>query len=168
MRGQTTIVLIVLVLIIFAGIAIFLLGVAGTVSQVEYTNMYVHNTVLTVLRTNTGYQDTNCRLVSDLLGCAFFQPTYSCGGGPNCRDLATATIEGYMERLEMIRKSYRYLFVVEPEAFIVRTEAGEPFKLMFGDESLEAARIEKLTATQTIQRSGHLLKVKLIVAKRSE
>lgn len=157
-------ILIVLVLIIFAGIAVFLFTFARTVSQEEYMNIYVHNLLLTTLRTDTGYTDANCKLVSDTLACAFLHPAHRCGGtGPACLDLANQTVTEYLNKSENVRKNYRYLLIVESETW--GGEAG-PYRLEIGDKALETERVTKISANEVIQREGAILGVRLIMAKR--
>ncbi len=165
-KGQTAMIMIVLVMIIFAGIGIFLLTVAQTVSQVEYMNTYVHSLLIAMLKTDTGYLESSCKQVSDLLGCSFFESGWRCAGnGPPCFDLANQTITEYMQAFDEIKPGYRYLFLVEPEGFVALGPDGKPLKIRIGDASLETARIEKLTADERIQRTEGNLKVKLIMAR---
>ena len=166
-KGQTGMILIVLVVIIFAGIAIFLFSLARTVSQEEYMNIYVHNLLLTTMRTDTGFTDPDCKLVSDTLACASLTPTHLCGGtGPNCFDLANQSVTEYMNKFGTVRKNYRYLLIVGSGG-LTTTETGAPI-LKIGDQDLETARVTKITANEVIQREGYILGVTLIVAKRTE
>lgn len=167
-KGQTAMIMIVLVMIIFAGIGIFLLSVARTVSQVEYINLYVHSLLISTLRADTGYVESSCKQVSDLLGCSFFEGGWRCGGsGPTCYELANSTIAGYVQAFDEIKPGYRYLFLVEPEGFIALGPDGKPLKIRIGDDALETEKIEKLTADERIQRREGSLKVKLIMAKKA-
>jgi hypothetical protein len=162
-KAQTTIVLILLLIIIFGGVVLFLLSFAQTVSRVEYTNMYVHNLLLSTLRTNTPYfTDTDCTLVSDTVHCAYYKPSWHCGRGEyTCFDVANNSITSYMKQFEDFMKNYRYLFLVEPETTIVREDV-----ILIGDTSLEDEQIEKIVANERIQKGLQILNVQLIVAKR--
>lgn len=162
-KGQTTIVLIVLLIVIFGGIVLFLLSFAQSISRVEQTNLYVHNLLLSTLRTNTPhYTDPDCFLVSDLVHCAYYKPSWICGNGyRNCFDEANTTIAGYMAQFEEFNKNYRYLFLVEPETSIIREE-----EILIGDASLAEERTEKIVANERIQKGMNILNVRLIVAKR--
>ena len=164
-KGQTGLILMVLLVIIFAGIAIFLFTLARTVSQEEYMNIYVHNLLLAIMRTDTGYTDAECKLISDLLACAALTPTHLCGGtGPDCLSLANQTITEYMNRFGTVRKNYRYLLIVGSGGF-VPTQTGRPL-LEIGDKELATARISKITANEVVQREGYILEVSLIIARR--
>ena len=84
-KAQTNMILIILVIVVFGGLVLFLLSFARTVSQDEYMNLYAHNLLVSVLRTDTGYTDIDCKLTSDVIRCGFFSSDYRCGEqGPNC------------------------------------------------------------------------------------
>ena len=166
-KGQTAMIMIVLVMLIFFGIGFFLLSVASTVSQVSYMNMYVHSLLISVLKADTGYLEANCKHVSDLLGCSFFQGGWRCGGnGPTCYQLANQSIYEYIQSFDEIKGGYNYLFLVEAEGFTALDEYGRAIQIKVGDESLETARVEKLTADERIQRTEGTLNVKLIMARQ--
>jgi len=153
--GQSMVIMIVFVIMIFGGLAVFLLSISQTVSQKEYHNLYVHNLLLSVMRTDTGYTDPNCKLVSDTLGCAFTQSTeYKCGGsGEPCIELANGTLTNYMDRFELVKKNFRYLFIAKPETGVrIDPETGEPLVVRIGDKSLETARIDKLKTVYIIPK----------------
>ncbi len=163
MKAQTTMVLIFLVLLLFAGTAIFLLTFAKNINQTDYMNFYVHNLLLTLMRSDTGYGDPNCKLVSDALSCAFFSPDYVCGGGyaagavgsgsPTCLQLANVTATSYIEMFGMVKKSYRYLLTVEPQGFTVLGQDGEPFKISIGDNDVATGRQTKYTANEQMRKA---------------
>ena len=167
-KAQTSALLIVIVLIIFGSIAAFVLNITRTLDFDEYTNVYVNNLLLAVLRTDTGYTEPECRLVSDLLTCAYFTPNYQCGGdGPQCLNLANETITGHMSQFELVRKNYRYLFAIKPQGFVSETSIniGDP-QLDCDPANRNCPRIEKFSATGIIQRGSYVLKAQLIVAKK--
>ena len=156
LRGQTTMVLILLVILLFAGTAIFLLTFAKTVSQNDYMNLYAHNLLLSLMRSDTGYTDPNCKLVSDALACAFFSPDYLCGKGSeavSCLSLANRTATDYIERFSMIKKSYRYLLIVEPQGFTVLGPDGLPFKISIGDAGVALGRQTKYSANEQMRKA---------------
>jgi hypothetical protein len=167
MKSQISIILIVLIIIIFIGVTLFLLSFAETISQREYMNLYVHNLLLSVMRTDTGYIGSDCKLVSDLIACAFFKPTFICGNY-TCLELANQTIYDYMSEFELIKKNYRYLFTVTAPGYVPELE-GEQIKLEFGDPELKG-RIEKITANYYIEKvfgtTQYILKAQLIIAKK--
>ncbi len=173
MRAQTSMILIVIMIIIFGGIALFLFSFAKTISSTEYTNLYAHNLLLAIMRTDTGHSDTNCRLMSDTIASAFLTPTWTCGNsGRNYLSIANDTISEYMDpEFGLIREGFRYLFIAEPESFrSISPETGEPFKIKIGDLSLEEARVEKLVANERIQKvtetGQYVIKVQLIIARK--
>jgi hypothetical protein len=170
-KGQTTMVLIMLVILLFAGTAIFLLTFAKSISQTDYMNLYVHSLLLTLMRSDTGYTDPNCKLFSDVLSCAFFSPEYVCSqNGPSCLELANRTATGYIERFSTIKKSYRYLLVVEPQGFNVLGPDGEPFKINIGDLGVAAGRQTKYTANEQMRKATstgvYNLNARLIIMTR--
>ncbi len=153
--GQTNMILIVILLLMFIVLALFLLSLARPVSQEDYMKLYVNNLLLSVMRTDTGFSDSNCRLISDATACAFILPDWRCGdSGLTCLELANDSLSDYMGSYELISKNYRYLFVITSEGFISRTgyEQGEGMRLVIGDQSLESAS-SKRTSTYVIQKS---------------
>lgn len=168
-KGQTTIVMIVIVLLVFGGIVTFLLTLAGTVSQREYMNLYVHNLLLTTLRADTGYLDPNCRTMSDTLACSFLQPGWVCeGSGTSCRALAESLLASHFSSFETVRKNYLYLFTVEPESFTARDpETGEPMAIEVGTLDPEARR-ETIAASERIVKEGEIFKVQLRMAASAQ
>ena len=170
MKAQTSLILIVLLLVIMAGVAVFLLGFAQTVSQKDYFNLYTHNLLLSVMRTDTGFTDNNCKLVSDLISCTFFFTDWICGNsGRTCYEIANETVSDYISNFELIKKNFRYLFLVEPEGFTAR--GPNPLVFEVGDKGLKTEKIEKFTANERILRvtttgQQYFLKVQLILAKR--
>jgi len=172
-KAQSSMLLIVIVIMIFAGMAVFLLGLASTVGGNEFTALYVNNLLLSVMRTDTGYTDSKCKLVSDLVFCAYFTPEWQCGPGvPNCLDLANNTITNYMAIFGDATKHMKYLFTVTP-AFVVRDPSGEPISLDIGDNSLKKSRTESmklyshpLVISKSVGSNQYTLKIQLIISKK--
>jgi hypothetical protein len=172
-KAQTSIILLVLVVIIFAALVTFLLSFAQTVSQEKYLDLYVNNLMLSIMKTDTGYSDSNCKLMSDATACAFILPDWRCGGsGMTCLELANKSLSEYMDAFELISKNYRYLFTVTTYGFIVRTdiEQGEGMQLRFGDSELEDYKGKKRVANYVIQKTlagtQYNLRVKLYIARK--
>jgi hypothetical protein len=173
-KGQVTMFLIVLVILLFAGTAIFLLSFAKTVSQSDYLNLYTHNLLLSVMRADTGHiTDPNCKLVSDAITCAFFSPTMVCRGGSiTCAELANQTVADYIERFSLVKKSYRYLLTVEPQGFTALDQGtGEPVKMVIGDPAVAGLRNQsKYTANEQLGRATTTgvfnLNVRLTIASK--
>jgi hypothetical protein len=170
-KGQTSMILIVLLLVIFAALAVFLMSMVRTVSQDEYMNLYVNNLMLSIMRADTGYSDSNCKLISDTVFCAFTSSSWPCGdSGMTCLDFANRSLGDYMDTFELISKNYRYLFEITTYEYCFMDEEG-CMMLRFGDESLKdytGGRIK--TANYAIQKSMEgnplNLKVRLYVARR--
>jgi hypothetical protein len=174
MKAQTSMILIVLMLLIFAAVGVFLLSYASTVSQEDYMDLYVNNLMISLMKTDTGYSDSNCKQLSDTVACAFVLPDWRCGtSGMSCLELANSSISEYMDAFELISKNYRYLFTVETHDFIARTgsEQGEGLSLSFGDASLRNYAGKKRTSNLAIQKtlagSQYNLKLRLFIARKT-
>lgn len=173
LKAQSSMLLIVIVIMIFVAMVVFLLGIASTISNNDFTALYVNNLLLSVMRTDTGYTDSKCKLVSDLVFCAYFTPEWQCGPGvPNCLELANRTIAGYMDMFGNQTKSMKYLFTVSP-AFIARDVSGEPITLDLGDRSLKTSKTDTLklysqplVVSKTVGSNQYTLKIQLIVSKK--
>lgn len=167
--GQTTIIVIVLMIIIFGGMAIFLLSLAKTVSQSEYINMYTNNLLSSVLKTDTGYTSPSCRTVSDLLSCSFLSPNHVCDNGQDCFSLANQKVEFYMTKFGDIKQNFRYLLIVEPEGFVSLQDGNTPYTVEIGNISLKDEKTEKIIANQRIQKmlggNPYMINIRLIVSK---
>ncbi|RLI96665.1 MAG: hypothetical protein DRO99_04075 [Candidatus Aenigmatarchaeota archaeon] len=176
-KGQTSVILILFIIVIFGGLAVFLLTFAKTFGQPEYMNLYTHNLLLSVMRTDTGYTDSRCRLVSDTMSCAFFESDWRCGGnGPRCRSLINTTITGYISEFELIQKSYRYLLIAKPEYLsggeVINPVTNQPLRIKIGDLSLEEERVNKIVANEQIQKTTSsgpiIIKVQLILSQKKD
>jgi len=177
MKAQSSMILIILVIIIFGGLAVFLLGFAKTFSQPEYTNLYVHNLLLSVMRADTGYTDSKCKLLSDTLSCAFFESDWKCGGdGPTCLRHVNDTIQQYIGSFELIQKSYKYLFIAKPEYMtggeVIHPLTNEPMRIKIGDLSLEKVRVQKIVANEQVQKTTlwgpMIIRAQLIVSQKKD
>jgi hypothetical protein len=167
-KAQTSMILIVLLLVVFAALAVFLLSMARTVSHEEYMDLYVNNLLLSIMRTDTGYGTSDCKLMSDVLACAFATPSHLCGG-MSCLDFANGSLTEYTETFGEIAASYSYLF--EAETYGCWSVTGEECTvLMFGDESLKGYRSKRTSNPYVIQKSmggnQYNLKVKLYLARK--
>lgn len=169
-KAQSSMILLVLVIVIFAAVAVFLFSLAETVSPKQYMNMYTSNLLLSILRADTGSNDPECKYVSDLISCAYFQPSnYRCSGSTiTCRELAESQIDFYMSKYAETQQSFRYLLTVSPKGFIARDPEGQAFKLEFGDLTLKEDDVQVWAANQLIQKvSGateHYLTVNLLIS----
>jgi hypothetical protein len=164
-------ILLIIVLAIFVGMIVFLLNLASTVKNEEFTSLYANNLLLSVMRTDTGYTDAKCKLVSDLVFCAYFTPEWVCGdSGNKCLDLANDTIRDYMALFGNETKFVKYLFTVRPE-FAALDPSGDVISLDFGDASLKRSKesykiySHPLVVSKTFGNNQYTLKMQLIVAK---
>jgi len=166
--GQTTMVMIILIIVVFIGMVTFLLSFAKTVQQSEYINMYTNNLLSTIMKTDTGFLDSNCRTVSDLLSCSFLSPTYVCGGIKDCSSLADEKVNEYMSRFEFIKEGFDHLIIVESEGFS-SISSGSVKNVEIGELSLKDSKRDKIVANSRITGifAGDIynLNVRLIVSK---
>jgi hypothetical protein len=153
----------------FVGIVLIFLSFLGEKESKDYINLYAHNVLLSILRSDTGYLDEGCKLVSDTLACSFSLSPWKCGDVIPCETLARQTVTKYLQEYEKIRKNYRYLFIVEPDKRII-SYGMKKMTIKIGDESLEDEKIEKIVVNEKIQKIEHgsqkLLNVRLILAKK--
>ena len=163
--GQTSMILLVLVVIIFAALVIFLLSLAETVSPKEYMNTYTQSLLLSLLRSDTGSHDPECKYLSDAVSCAFFQPSsYQCAGlDMTCRELVETRIDYYMSRYAERQGNLRYRLSVTSSGFLSRGDDGEVYVIEFGDPGLATEKVQKWSANQLIQRVSGLSEYYLTV-----
>ena len=168
-KAQTTMVLLVMVVIIFGGLFLFLLSFASTLAPpAEYENLYTHNILLNMLRTDTGYLEDDCKTISDLFMCTFTTDMVCGNSGRTCSDILSELVPYYLGRFEEYRPGRAYLFVAEsgsPNWRPLGTD-GKPMRIAVGNESLEKARIEKISANQRIQKGSYILNVRVITSKK--
>jgi hypothetical protein len=169
-KGQTTMVFMILIIIIFVGMGVFLLSLAKNVSQSEYINLYTHNLLSSILKTETGFSMPPCRTVSDLLACSFLSPSYMCGS-EDCFTLANSTVNEYVSQFGFIKEGFNYLFIVKPSGFTASLEEDvRPHTVKIGELSLERKKTEKFTANERIQmvlgENPYFLDIRLIIARK--
>lgn len=166
-RGQTTLVFIVVIILVFAGMGAFLLSLAKTVSQSEYLALYTHRLLSSLLRKDTGYTEASCRTTADLLACSFLTPTYTCGT-QSCESLARQEVTSSLAEFSIIREGFRTLLTVEPEGF-TPLPGGSPISVAIGDPALQTERTGKITASERIQKvfggNPYRLTIRLTIAK---
>ncbi len=170
LRAQSSMILIIIVLMMFVAIAVFLLQVASTVSNQEYTVLYANSLLLTVMRTDTGYTDSRCKLVSDLVVCACFTPTWRCGD-IECAQLANETLAGYMDVFGNQTTHLKYLFTSTSQAHCIDSE-GNSMALEIGDKTLKKSRETfkvfsyPLTIPKTFDYNSYIMTMQLIIANK--
>jgi hypothetical protein len=159
-KAQTSIVMILMVLVIFAGLAIFLLSMAQNVAQEDYMNIYAHNTLLSLLRTDTG-EGSDCKYVSDVVTCAAYG--MDCESGADCGTLSTSKIDSYMVALNTIKSTYSW--------YIGVYDKDDTTLLGYGDEALLTEKTKKWSASETVYkrlgRSDQNFIIRIILAKPS-
>ena len=160
---------IVFFVVIFLGATMFLFMISRTVdtiSQDEYMNMYTNNLLITLLRTDTGFESQECKTMSDI---AFYGLLYKdscrsrCGLPVDCLDFLREKINNvYLSsdasKLSFNRIEYNYLLTF--------SIGGSSSKESFGDESLNVVKKQKWSAEANQLKMGSMgLNAKLIVAK---
>lgn len=166
-KAQTSLIMILMVIIIFVGSAVFLISFAGDISQTEYINLYAHNLLASVLKTDTGLTDPQCRTMADVLTCSFVSPSHICGA-KDCYTLADERLNDTMNEFSLIKRSFRYLFVVEPQGFVALSQ-GQQRIVELGDASLLNAKTDTFVANQRAQQilggQAYILNFRLVIAK---
>lgn len=156
MAGQTSMLLIVLVIVIFMVIGVFLLISSIKPVNNEYYNLYAHNLILSVLRRNTGYGGY-CDTISSTISCAYMTPYRNCGGF-ECRNLSSQIVPELMERL--IKPTMDYCMIIEPE----NGTYGD--QLMYGPRCDAIANKKSVwTANEKILQYGANLNIRVIIAE---
>jgi hypothetical protein len=166
-KAQTNMIILVILLLVFIGIASILFSLSGKVSQEDYLSLYAHNLMLSVMRTDTGYTDSDCKTISDTMFCAFTLTNKPCGSsGLTCYEVANQSLTEYIKAFKTISKNYRYLFEVTP-VFCSRGEEGCRH-MEFGDKEVLNLG-NKRTANSAIQKSmagkPYNIKVRLYMAR---
>jgi len=168
-KAQTTIILMFMVVLIFGMLFVFLFSFAESVSSQEHMEKYTYNLLLSLVRTDTGFTDDNCKTISDSIHCALLQPTVTCDQSTiKCQDLANDRITYYIDSFESIKQSYRYFFKVEPQGFIPRDSQNNQIKIEIGDPTVEDAddKIQvSYTIAKTLGTQQFILKAILILAR---
>ncbi len=146
--GQTTLILMVFVLIIFLGIVIVLLSFARTIAPTEYLNIYTHNLLVSALRADASgpdcpncWQDTNCKTIADLIRCSAQSPGYFCRGtSRSCADLAKDKLNYAFGQYEQA-KNWTWLILIRAEGFI---PVGGAYQFMPAEDEILASGDEEL------------------------
>ena len=154
--GQTSMILIVLIIIVFMAIGIFLLISSIKPVNDDYYNLYAHNLLLSVLRRNTGYSGY-CDTISSTVSCAYMTSYRTCGG-VECRNLSYEIVPALIERV--IKPTFDYCMMVEPE------------NGTYGDQLLYGPRCDvvinkavRWTANEKILQYGANLNIKMVIAE---
>ena len=155
-KGQTSMMLIVLAIIIFIILGVFLLISSLRPVNSEYYNLYAHNLLLSALRRNTGYGGY-CETVSSTISCAYMTSYRNCGG-VECRALSEEIVPQLIESL--ISPNLDYCLIVEPE----NMTSGE--QILYGPKCSEVtAKKQMWTANEKILQYGANLNMKMIITE---
>jgi hypothetical protein len=167
--GQSSMLLIIIVLAMFIVIALFLLQAANKVSSQGFTQEYADGLLQSIMRTDTGYTNEKCRTVADLVACACFSSDFPCGSVA-CGTLANQTLTKYMAIFWNQSKDKRYLFASTSDVNCIDQD-GNSKALEIGDPALksrkEKVRVYSQPLVITKSYAGgdsFYMKVQLIVA----
>jgi hypothetical protein len=166
MMGQTSMLLIIIVLAMFIVIAVFLMQAANKVSSQGFTSEYADGLLQSMMRTDTGYMNEKCRTVADLVACACFSSDFPCGNTP-CGMLANQTVTRYMSTFWNQSSDKRYLFTSTSDVNCVDPD-GNSKALEIGDHSLSKKGVKVVSQPLAITKSyaggnSFYMKVQLIV-----
>ena len=157
-KGQTSMILIVLIVMIFMAIGIFLLISSIKPEYDEYYNLYAHNLLLSVLRRSTGYGGY-CDTISSTIACAYMTSYRQCGG-TNCRNLSAIIVPELVS--EVIKPTFDYCMIVEPENWTV--VGGD--RIIYGPRcDVVMAKPQKWTANEKILQEGANLNIRMVIAE---
>ncbi len=156
-KGQTSMIVIVLMIIIMMGMGVFLLFSSIREPATEFNNYYAHNLLISVLRTHTGYGPP-CTTVSETVSSAYLHPGTTCQGKPK-----TEVLEEIIPSLmgSVLRGSLEYYMVIEPESWDV--SGGR--RLEFGREWVDSAK-NRWVANEKVLQYGSNLRVKLVISEK--
>lgn len=163
-KGQTSLVLIVLVIIIFVAVGMYLLISAFTVEGTEYYNLYAHNLLVSVMRAKTGYNNP-CETVSDTLYCALTRLGKQCkltreeSVRKDCREVADEVTPELIRKVLTTKPNLDYYMIIQPED--PEHLGGET--ITYGNPGVKNRR-NKWTANERVLRYQTNLQVKLILA----
>ncbi|MBI4173942.1 MAG: hypothetical protein HY519_04445 [Candidatus Aenigmarchaeota archaeon] len=165
-KGQMNMVLVVLALAIFLGLSFFFLSLLKPSQDSDYLNLYAHALLRTMLKSETGYLDPDCRSLEDLLACAYYQPAHVCAANGRLKEMAceqalAANIAQLTQKYDIVKGSYRYLLAAESGAVFFQA----------GDVSLDKASSARIAADRTVSKissDGRLLQatVRLYLARK--
>jgi hypothetical protein len=149
LSGQTTMIAIVLIILVFGVVVLFLSSFVGFQSQEDYLNLYTGNALISILRTDTGYTNhpESCGRIIDVLFCSEYTPSFRCGG-TECKSLAGVLVDTHMDKI--LKPQLDYLLKYGQEKTI-------------GNQALELEETRWL-AHEDLRRGTQRLYVTLIMA----
>ncbi len=149
--GQTTLIAILLMMLVFGVVVVFLSSFVGFRSQEDYLNLYTSNALISILRTDTGYTNfpENCRRIVDVLFCSEFTPSFRCGG-TECNTLAGILVETHVSKI--LKPQLDYLLKYGEDKTV-------------GNPGLEMERVRWI-ANEDLRRGNQRLYITLITAEK--
>ena len=159
-KAQTSMVMLVLVLVVFMGLGIFFLSTMIQAEPSDYENLYTHNLLISVLRKSTDYGQP-CETVASVASC--FHRQIECrnnfGVKKTCREIADEIIPQLIE--DTIKPGYDYYMIIQPENYDI---AGGP-SITYGNPAVED-RVPHFTANEKVLQYDFDLRIELIVARK--
>ncbi len=156
-KGQTTLMLIVIVIMLFMVLGVFMLSSSiSKYSNDEYNNLYVHNLLLSILRKETDYGGS-CRTILDALICTL--TTNGKCGTKTCREVSDEVVPVLINSI--LKENFDYMLSVEPESYEVF--GGE--RLVYGNPSLEYTS-PRWTSNEKILRYEENMNIKMIITEK--
>lgn len=157
-KAQTSMILIVLMLVIFMAIGIFVLLSSIKTEYEDYYNLYAHNLLLSVLRKNTGERG-NCDTYGAAITCASTTDFRSCGG-TNCRNFSATIVPELINTI--IKEDLDYCIIVEPEN--VTFAGGE--RLFYGPNcDVVMKKSERWTANEKVLQDEFNIDIQMVIIK---
>jgi hypothetical protein len=157
-KGQTSMILIVFVIIIMMALGVFLLISSIESPPSEYENLYVHNLLLSVLRKDTGYRSP-CSTISETIASVVLTPGRNCGGKSNS-EVLDEILPVAIESILAGKPKYDYYISIRPESY---EQFGGTSK-SYGNPSLEQ-RERKWVANEKILQYDSNIRIMLILAE---
>ncbi|RLJ00478.1 MAG: hypothetical protein DRP03_00095 [Candidatus Aenigmatarchaeota archaeon] len=153
-KSQAELVALVMVMIVF--IIIFSLTSLfknNTRVSDEYYNLYAHNLLLSLIRTDTGYGGI-CKSFADTIACAI-TTNVNCGT-KTCEEIVEEDLKSLAGKV--IKENMDYLLIIEPEGW----EFFGGKRIEIGNKAL-ANREKRWSANEKIMKKGSNVNVKLII-----
>jgi len=166
MRAQSGFVMIFLLILILIFVVLFLVTIGSTMKNTEYTQLYSTNLLLSILRSDTGYPDPECKLVSDAIYCTFMNSEHICSGsGLSCKEVAEENVRYYLDYDNGIaKKSYKHLIIAEPDWTAI-DGSGQIIRFAVGDEDLLNPRGKKTAVNEIVGSGSYILNIRLLVTE---
>ena len=159
LTGQTSMILIVLMIILFMGLGIFLLMSSIKPEFDEYHNLYAHSLLLSVLRRNTGYGGY-CDTISSTVSCAYMTSYRNCGE-VTCKNLSAEIMPELIGKV--IKETYDYCMIIEPET----NQTYETEKIVYGPRcDVVRSKRERWVANEKILQHDANLNIQMIITRK--